>query len=994
VAAATYISLDLELVEANSAAARVIELAVVRFTEAEVIDEWSTLVNPGVAVPYTIRTLTGLDDAALHDAPRLESLAEKLRNFVGTDPIVGQSVGLDLDALTQGGVRLPNPVLDTFELATLLLPGLKTYDLVGVARALDVSIDRPHRALPDAHLAREVFLALIARIRALDPDVLANVNRVMAGVPWPYKTMFIEAEQERRRRIVQDALQGRPVDPLGFGLARVLTPPGDPPDPLVPNDRTRAIDVDGLVREMEPGGRVAQSLASYEDRPEQLEMLRAVGESLNKERHLVVEAGTGTGKSLAYLLPILAYAATNNRRAMISTNTINLQDQLFEKDVPGVVRALQFPVKAAVLKGRTNYLCLGRWLAVLREDSHTLAEATLLVKTLLWITATKTGDRSELRLTADEEAVWGRVCSQAESCSSLTCSYHRVGACFISRARRTAEASHVVIVNHALLLSDLATSSRVIPEYQQLVVDEAHHFEDEATNQLGYDVTATAFVEPIAIIAAPPGTGVGLEGAVSALHASGIASERGAELAENARQARRVATEASQHLDSFFGAVRELLQTRSAAPDGGPSLRLTRAVRSDSLWMTAEQCWENARGAIEELRADAAPIMQEMGEIAEAESPDHGTASAGPNADANSDATDPVWAGSTTVTGTVADLYTELVAALMRLGDSVERMDAIVASPAADNVCWISVMGGYVAGGQTVLPQSTLPTLHLAPLDVAEHIRKWLLDEKSSVIFTSATLTTAGSFDYMRDRLGANDAAELALGSPFDYPQAALVFLPTDIPEPNQPGYARKCAETIADVAEALGGRTLALFTSHAQLRTTHEIIRERIDRAQISLMGQGIDGPRSRLLERFKVADRALLLGTASFWEGVDVVGEALSALIITRLPFAVPTDPVFAARSEQFDDPFGQYAVPKAILRFKQGFGRLIRSQTDRGIVVVLDRRITSKRYGTSFLSSLPNCSIQRAPAALAGTIARDWIEAGASVNVSQEPQIPEWD
>ncbi len=981
-AAPSYISLDLELVEANSPAARVIELAAVRFTEDEVLEEWSTLVNPGVAIPYTIRQLTGLDDAALRDAPRLENLAGRLRAFVGVDPIVGQSVGIDLEALAQGGIRLPNPVLDTFELATLLLPGLRAYDLVGIAYALGIPVDRPHRALPDAHLAREVFLALVERVRSLDVEVLANVNRVTAGIPWPYKSLFQEAERDRRRRMVEDALQGRPVDPLGFGLARVLTPPDDLPDPLVPNARSRPIDVDELIRELRPGGRVARSLPSYEERPEQLEMLRAVGEALNKDRHLVVEAGTGTGKSLAYLLPTLAYAATNNRRVMISTNTINLQDQLFEKDVPGVVRALNFPVRAAVLKGRANYLCLRRWLAVLREENHTLAEATLLVKILLWVTETRTGDRSELRLTAEEEQAWSRVCSQAESCSPLTCPYHRVGACFISRARRAAEASHIVIVNHALLLSDLVTSSRVVPDYQHLVVDEAHHFEEEATNQLGYSLTAGAFTEPLAILTSAGG---GLEGAVTALHGSGIARERGAELAERAVRARRLATEAEQQLDAFFGAVRELLQARSSMPDGGPSLRLTRAVRSDSVWLSAEQRWEQARGAIEALRAEAAPIMQDLGEIADDDGPEQRTASARRRAVAGD--ADELTNGAIS---TVADLYTELVAALLRLSDSVERMDAIVTSPTADTVCWVSIAGGYVAGGQTVLPQTAHPTLHLAPLDVAGHIRKWLLDEKSSVVFTSATLTTAGSFDYIRGRLGAMDAVELALGSPFDYERAALVFLPTDVPEPNQPGYARKCAETIAEVAESLGGRTLALFTSHAQLRATYEMIRERVDRAQISLMGQGIDGPRSRLLERFKVADRALLLGTASFWEGVDVVGDALSALVITRLPFAVPTDPVFAARSEEFDDPFGHYAVPQAILRFKQGFGRLIRSQTDRGVVVVLDRRVTSKRYGAAFLSSLPACTIRRGPATLAGTIARDWIEANDSVKLSSSSRL----
>jgi DNA polymerase-3 subunit epsilon/ATP-dependent DNA helicase DinG len=967
----TYVALDLELVDANTPAARVIELAVVRFNEDEVLEEWTTLVNPGVALPYAIRALTGLEDADLRAAPRLESLAGRLRALVGVDPIVGQSVGLDLDALASGGIKLPNPTLDTFELATLLLPGLRVYDLPGIARAIGITGERPHRALPDAHLAREVFLGLLSRMRALDPEVLAHVNRVVAGIPWPYKSSFLEAEREKRRQMVQDALRGRPIDPLAFGLARVLTPQEDPPEPLVPHAHTRKIDVEGLIRELQPGGRVAASLPSYEERPEQLEMLRAVGEALNHERHLVVEAGTGTGKSLAYLLPTLAFAAANNRRVLISTNTINLQDQLYEKDVPGIVQALGYAVRPAILKGRANYLCLRRWLAVLREENHTLAEATLLVKTLLWITETRAGDRSELRLNPEEEIAWTRVCSQAESCSPLTCPYHRAGVCFIARARRVADASHVVIVNHALLLSDLATSSRVLPDYDHLVVDEAHHFEEEATNQLGYSISAPAFLDPMAVLAAAPGAS-GLEAAVAALQGAGITASRHAELVENAAEARRLATQAVQHLDGFVAVIRELLQARTSAPEAGPHLRLTRAVRSDSLWQTAEQRWENVRGAIEDLRAAANPIVLELGESVDDVGIEHRTVSARPTTENPSDV-EALGTAAQSV-GTVADLYTELVAALLRLGEGTERIDAIVASPSADAVCWLSLPGSFA--GQVPLAGTVTPTLHLAPLDVAAHIRRWLLDEKASAVFTSATLTTAGSFDYIRGRLGAGDATELALGSPFAYERAALVFLPDDVPEPNQPGYARKCAEIIADVAEELGGRTLVLFTSHAQLRTTYELIRDRVDRAQIVLMGQGIDGSRSRLLERFKVADRALLLGTSSFWEGVDVVGDALSALIIARLPFAVPTDPIFAARSEEFDDPFGQYAVPQAILRFKQGFGRLIRSQTDRGVVAVLDRRIISKRYGAAFLSSLPSCTIRRAPAALAGTIARDWV------------------
>jgi DNA polymerase-3 subunit epsilon/ATP-dependent DNA helicase DinG len=251
------------------------------------------------------------------------------------------------------------------------------------------------------------------------------------------------------------------------------------------------------------------------------------------------------------------------------------------------------------------------------------------------------------------------------------------------------------------------------------------------------------------------------------------------------------------------------------------------------------------------------------------------------------------------------------------------------------------------------------------------------MDAKASVVLTSATLTTDDSFDYIRQRIGADDARELALGSPFDYSKAALLVLPTDVPEPNQTGYARRVAEAASEIAEALGGRTLVLLTSYAQLRATYEIMQQPMERAEIVLMAQGMHGSRSRLLTRFKATERAVLLGTASFWEGVDVVGDALSALVIARLPFAVPTDPVFAARSEAYEDPFRQYAVPQAILRFKQGFGRLIRSKTDRGIVAVLDRRILTRSYGKAFLNSLPACTVRTAPLSALGPMAKAWVK-----------------
>jgi DNA polymerase-3 subunit epsilon/ATP-dependent DNA helicase DinG len=936
VASSTYVSLDLELVEANSPAARIIEIGAVRFDSDGAREEWSTLVNPGVPVPYAVRLLTGIETADLAQAPPLAKVVPALRSFVGDDPIVGQSIDLDVAQLAREGVALPNPLLDTFELATLLLPGLTSYDLASVARALGIFREVPHRAIGDAHLAREVFLALRGRIGELDLDVLMHINRLASALAWPYVDIFQDAERERRRRLVGDALGGAALGQIALGLTRVLEPPESVPEPLVPHAQTRRLDVDALVGALSAGGAVAGQLAAYEERPEQLAMLRAICEAFTDEHHIIVEAGTGTGKSLAYLLPSLAFASANNRRVVISTNTINLQDQLFDKDVPDLVEAMGYRVRASVLKGRSNYLCLRRWLALLRADSFTADEITLLIKTLIWIGQTTTGDRAELRLTPGEEIAWSRICSQAETCSPLTCPYHREGSCFIARARRLAEASHVLIVNHALLLSDVSTNSRVLPEYEHLVIDEAHHVEHEATSQLGWSSSLRSLVGPLDALfdtAEREGGGT-VRLALTRLRLAGLAEARATLLATQVDLLRGASTAAHGHLTDLFETLRELVTARAPTGDAVPSVRITPAVRRDALWLAAEGHWRQARAELETIRREIAPLLEDLADAAAA----------------GAESFD--------------DLLAEVMGALHQLETATEQTHAAVGQASGESICWLTFESGTAI-------------VHSAPLDVAAHVQKWLLNAKSTVALTSATLSTDGSFDYIRGRLGAQSAEELLLGSPFDYERAALLLLPQDLPEPSQPGYTQRAAEAIGDIAAALGGRTLALFTSYAQLRATHQMLRERMERASIMLMGQGIDGPRGRLLQRFRTTERALLLGTASFWEGVDVVGEALSALVIARLPFAVPTDPVFAARSEQFDDPFNQYAVPQAILRFKQGFGRLIRSQSDRGVVAVLDRRILTKSYGAAFLNSLPSCTVRVSPVASFGIITQEWLE-----------------
>lgn len=933
---ALYVALDLELVGSPEDGQEIVEVGAVRFRGAETLATFQTLVRPEQALSAKVRALTGIQPEELRAAPPFRAVAEQVRSFVGDLPIVGQSIQLDVEALRRAGLVLRNPLLDTYELATLLLPRLPSYDLATIAGALGLEDGRPHRALPDALLAMRVFQALVARIEALDPDILMHVNR-LAAPGWPFRPLFAEAERRRTREYLRATLGGGEPPGRLSPLPQPLAPPARPRQPLTPNSGRTPLDVAQVTAALRAGGALAETLRGFEDRPEQQRMARAVAEAFNRGEHLLVEAGTGTGKSLAYLVPAVQFAVANNRRVVVSTNTINLQDQLFEKDLPDLRRATGLEFKACVLKGRSNYLCLKRLYLLLRAEHLEPEERSLLIKVLLWLPQTETGDRAELRLVGREEEAWSKLSAQSEICTPPRCPYHRAGVCFLARARRAAEESHVVVVNHALLLSDIVTESKVLPDYQHLIVDEAHHLEDEATAQLGWRLTLRDLLVHCDELWEPSGvraTGL-LPEAIGYLHGQTAAPAARAALVRLAESAERDVRETRETARALFGALERFVSGRTQRNEvGQPTLRLTGAVRAQPAWSEVEQRLDDLLKRLDRIERHVYDLVEKLGEVA---------------------AHDELW----------EELVGRLAAQQLFWDVTRTNLAETIGAPSPK---WVSWAAGFRAEDLA---------LHRAPVHVGELLAEALWRTKECVVLTSATLTTDGSFRYVRDRLGLERVRELALGSPFDYERAALVYVPTDLPEPNQPLYQRGVEEAIYAFALALEGRTLVLFTSHSQLRTTYDALRDRLSAARIVLLAQRLDGmSRARLLETFKAGNRTVLFGTASFWEGIDVVGEALSGLVITRLPFAVPTDPVYEARSEQFDDPFNQYAVPQAILRFKQGFGRLIRSRTDRGVLLVLDRRLISKGYGAAFRRSLPKCTVEQGPIAAAARRAAEWL------------------
>jgi DNA polymerase-3 subunit epsilon/ATP-dependent DNA helicase DinG len=692
-----------------------------------------------------------------------------------------------------------------------------------------------------------------------------------------------------------------------------------------PTSAGETLDIDDVAAVLDLGGKFADYFEAYEYRPQQVDMLRSVATALSKSQHLMVEAGTGTGKSLAYLIPAAYWALKNGTRVVISTNTINLQDQLINKDIPDLREALGMPIRAAVLKGRSNYLCPRRLATMRRRGPENVHEMRVLGKVLVWLLESRTGDRTEinLNLTVDR-MVWSRLSAEDEGCRLEVCLKRTGGRCPFYRAKMAAENAHLLVVNHALLLADTATGNRVLPPFDYLVVDEAHHLESATTNALSFRVRALDITR---LIREMGGVKSGVLGRFLELSADLLEPAQIAALTQLVQKAADLSFRFDNQMNGVYQALEAfLVEKRDGRPLGTypQQERILPATRTLPIWIDVEIAWELANRTLESLLAILKELRTPMRELADLD---------------NEEAED-MW-------GSIGNMYS-------RLEEIQKNLHGLTMDPDMNMIYWVELHPTYLE-----------VTLNAAPLHIGRLMEKHLWYQKESVILTSATLTTNEGFDYLKQRLNGEDADELVVGSPFDYETSALVYVATDIPEPsNYNGHQRAVEMAISEVAKASGGRMLALFTSYAQLQRTSNNVAPILAQEDIQVYEQGEGASENMLLETFRETERAVLLGTRAFWEGVDVPGEALSVLTIVKLPFDVPSDPIIASRAETFEDPFYQYALPEAILRFRQGFGRLIRTQTDRGVVVVLDKRVLTKKYGRLFIESLPRCTFKQGP------------------------------
>jgi ATP-dependent DNA helicase DinG len=646
---------------------------------------------------------------------------------------------------------------------------------------------------------------------------------------------------------------------------------GDPEDHSLPEGAARSGSASLTVGAIfGPGGHLEAAMpAGYEHRRSQLEMAELVDQAFRTNRHLVVEAGTGTGKTLAYLIP----AILSGRRVIVSTATKSLQEQLWAKDIPFLQKHFAPELKVAVMKGRSNFLCRQKLQQMEGQPLlKGLEEVDWFAQIREWDRLTETGDRAELNFLPDGAELWTRLDARRETCTGQKCpDFQR---CFITTMHQKAATADLVIVNHHLFFADLALRQddfgNILPEHSAVVFDEAHEIEEVASDYFGRQVSNYRFEE----------------------------------LARDCEQAIRLTGQGGPDLLRRVARLREREhEFFEGFPPREGRLLFETAARASFL--------EQHRTAFHELTGALKALESQIAAL--------------PNR------------------------AEELVAIARRGAELRGELSFLLELEEKNYVYW------YERRGKGVFVAAT-------PIDVSDLLRERVFESLDTVVLTSATLAVGGRFDYMKQRLGIPAAQERVLPQEFNYREQALLYVPSRIPDVRDAGFAEKAAEEIEELLEITEGRAFCLFTSYSQMNQIYERVRARV-RFPVLLQG---GAPRSALLDRFRVTPNAVLFATASFWQGVDVPGAQLSCVIVDRLPFAVPSDPVVAARvralQEEGRNPFAEYQIPEAVLGLKQGFGRLIRTRTDRGILAILDNRIQRMQYGRIFLESLPAYGLTR--------------------------------
>jgi len=919
-----FIAFDFETTGLEPERDQIIEIGAVLWEGGEEREQFTPLVKPQEVVTPQIFKLTGIEPSKLKRAPGIAAVFPDFTAFMADIPVVAHNLDFDLNFYqkTAAALQQPAPVIppshrfDTLQLARFILPTLPNHRLGTVCSQLEIRLDSAHRAVHDARATGQLLLCLLQVASTFEDRLLEELRLITTGT------------QSYAERLVQGLLQFR-AEEQTFGAEPCW-------QPLfrknVIHHRADAageeIAPDSIEEYFSRDGKLSAQLGGFHERSEQIQLAEDVAATGVDDTFLVAQAGTGIGKSYAYLYPAVRQAIQRRQRIVVSTHTRNLQEQIFYRDLPDMLHGVEAACKAVLLKGRQNYICRNRWRNLLQNWREKLSQQDWekLLPLSVWLQGTLTGDIEECTAFRHylHPGVWSRLRSEAATCNGGLCRTHD-GGCYLTRVRRQAQNCDLVVINHSLLLSDLAADRGVLGDYDRLIIDEGHNLVEAAERQLKTELN---FRQLKQVLNSLYQENTGERGALVQVRAAvtfvGLPDARQAEFRDAVQesiesviqcavltdQLRQASVEANQAHAENIKALKFTLkkrfkgETNPLAVHHAVTTQLTEA--GGCLQNGLQQLTEQLEATAEQLFPDDAAPLQDLLSLRDQ------------------------W---------------RLV---------LERLELFCAAADPETVHW-----------EEIHPRTLESTFYACPLAIAAKLRERLFACLKQLVVVSATLTVNRNFDYFLEQTGLDDSPRplqtRLYGSPFDYERQVRFLIPqyfSDAVRDNS-----RFVSQLADLVEATSVRhgigTMILFTSYRLLNNTYSELIERIDYHQTPILGQGLDGTRDAILEQFRATRGGILLGTESFWQGVDIPGSALEMLIITKLPFAVPTEPMVQARYEQIEaegrSSFMSHAVPAAVLKFRQGFGRLIRSETDRGLVILLDRRVAVKQYGKAFTESV---------------------------------------
>jgi ATP-dependent DNA helicase DinG len=900
---------------------KIIQFAAVVIENSKITEKFSSLINPKKPIPIFIEELTGLSDDMVQESPEFAEIAPKVMELLEGAYFVAHNVLFDLsflqEELLQAGYEgFYGPVLDTVEMARIINPTADSYKLSDLAEKHGLVHDRPHQADSDALVTAELFLIFLLRLSKLPNRTLRQLSLLSGGLKSDLQTWLDDfvSEKEKSLEILPTELEiFKGIALKKLNIDELETVKNDTNSfPKDDEDKTT------MIRKAFSG--------SFEERPGQFKMMDEVYRSFQDKENIIIEAGTGVGKSLAYLIPSVYFSIHNNLPVVVSTHTIQLQEQLLQKELPILEKILPFRIKAVLLKGRHHYISLEKFIHSLNDENDNYDSTLTKMQILVWLTETETGDRDELNLSSGGFLYWNKIKNDEPF---IVQSKEWQGRDFYKRAKIQAQTANIIITNHSLLLSNMGLEHSVFPPFEYAVIDEGHHFEKTAGKYMG----RTLDYLNVRLL-------LGQFGALEhrqlfyQLEQIVVQIKIKKENLLPQNDLNRIMADLIYENDEFFKIAMVFAKKKTNSGIGGLKRSQVHLTKGEN--GTEWKALVNSGERISFLLKDLITAISHR---------------------------------SDRIKHSQKSLDSEQIMVLEEISSYVKDLEELRSSirilvlNESDLVKWIEV--------DFRSPQNTT-VIHAQPVAVGESLGALFFAKKESVVITSATLTVKNSFTYLLKELGLCEATTnvMQVPSPFLYKKQVQLLISEDLPEINKvplDEYVVAITEHIISLAEATKGRMLILFTAHDMLKKTYELMKESGFLEDFAIMAQGItSGSRTRLTRNFQRYEKGILLGTSSFWEGVDIPGEDLTCLVIVRLPFSPPDEPLTEARcrliKEQGGNPFTEYSLPEAVLRFKQGFGRLIRTETDRGIVVIFDRRIMTTEYGKAFLESIPSVTVKK--------------------------------